>query len=105
MTEIQKEEYRAAARERKSHEKMRSKSIAPENTVENTSMIPVNTYASRQSFGRALQRSRKSLPISPGKRLAVVQGLVAEVGINLNEQIPTKKVHVSFVPEETKDII
>ena len=74
MTEIQKEDYWATARERKrkSREKMQSKSTAPENTLENTSMTPVNAYASKESFGRALLRSRKSLPMSPRKRLAVV---------------------------------
>ena len=38
----------------------------------------------------------------PRKRLAVVQGLAAEFGINLNKLIPTKNACVSSVPEKKK---
>ena len=73
MTETQREEYRSAARERKrkSSKKMYSKYISPK-MLKNTSMTPVNAYSSRHFFGRARQRSRKSLPMSPSKRTAVV---------------------------------
>ena len=54
----------ARVRKIKICEKMQSKSNAPK-TVENASMTPVNVYASRQCFGRALQRSRKFPLMSP----------------------------------------
>ena len=85
MSNAQKEAYREKARERqrKCRAAKRSTNTAASDNqnLDSTPTTPItNPYGTKQSYGKALARTRRSLPMSPRKKVAVVAGLASDVG-------------------------
>ncbi len=59
----------------------RTKAAAPSMCGPSTSSGPTTTYKSSQVLGKALKRAQSSLPVSPSRRLCVVQSLAKKVGL------------------------
>ena len=91
MSKFEKEEYKIKARERqrKWHAKKKPRqenSNATETSTpcaSSTHLPNINPYSIKQSYGKAVAQSRKALPMSPLKKLAIVAGLASHVGLNL----------------------
>ena len=87
MSNAQKEAYREKARERQRKCRAATKSAnatASDNrNLDSAQTTPItNPYATKQSYGKALSRTRRSLPMSPRKKVAVVTGLAAMLALH-----------------------
>ena len=110
MSEFEKEEYKIKAREwqRKCHAEKKARQ-ENSNTTEtsppcasSTPLPNINPYSTKQSYGKAVARARKTLPMSPQKNLAVVAGLASHVGLNLETRMERNLKNLSGLLEEAK---
>ena len=67
-----------------------------------TPLRNINPYNTKQSYGKAVARARKTLPMSPQKNLAVVAGLASHVGLNLETRMECNLKNLSGLLEEAK---
>ena len=86
---------KAAERKRRSRQKKSQSSTtvtctnSPTSTTSSTpTSTPTNPYKHPQSFGKAISKSLRSLPVSPNKR-CVVEGLAKRIGLALDEEMCT----------------
>lgn len=56
----------------------------------------INPYKTRQSFSKALCKTRKELPDSPRRKSAVIKGLASEISLDLNK---SKVTNISYYKE------
>ena len=54
---------------------------------DSTPLSTTNAYGMKQSYGKALARTHRSLPMSPRKKVAVVAGLASHVGLTLENKM------------------
>jgi len=77
-------------RKKEAERKRKYRQSKTENTSTDVSATPntnfQSSYQRTQSFGKALARISRNLPVSPRKKKAVVHGLAKRAGIELQEQ-------------------
>jgi hypothetical protein len=92
----EKENRRVAHRVQMQNYRKKHQSLQP---IDLTEHLP---FTSRQTFGKALKRSRTVLPKSPRKRRRVVEALAQDVGLAVGER--KKKGSTALSPETAKMI-
>ena len=110
MSHAQKEAYREKARERqrKCRAAKRSTNIAASDNqnLDSTPTTPItNPYGTKQSYGKALARTRRSLPMSPRKKVAVVAGLASDVGLTLENNMNRNLRKSHGLSDDTKTAV
>lgn len=81
-----------------------STSTSTPSTPQSSQSVPVSPFASRQMFGKALKKSKASLPKSPRKSIAIVEKLAAQVGLQVVS--PTaKRLHFGVRDEIRSAIV
>lgn len=105
-----KTEASIAERRLKSKERMRlsRERRKAEKTKNVESISPIGSYKCSQTFGKAINRLKKSLPQSPQKKVAVVKKLVADIlgpDARLLEPLPKKQGASSLITNETKKVV
>ena len=98
----------AAERKRKSRanqpeEKMLKEKEKARNHMRET-VTSNDPFKSPQSFGKALKKSRVSLPQSPGKKIAVVKKMAKDLGIPIIEK-NTNKAKNNGISDNVKHLV
>ena len=112
MNAIKHDEYRRNARERQRRCRAKRKLLQQNQSSPSSSSAsstPLSSlYSTKQSFGKAVMRVRRSLPKSPRKKRAVVLGMASEFGLDVREDSTSYKFsvrHQSSINEDMKERI
>ena len=65
----------------------------------------LNPHVTKQSFGKATARSRKTLPMSSHNKIAVVVGLANCVGLNLEGKMTQNVRQIQKLSNDTKETV
>ena len=89
LSDDQKADYKrkAAERKRRSRENKKKDEAAARQLFGDSVPSTSTPFRRPQTYGRALNRSLRNLPKSPGKSTLVVAGLARHVGLKLNEKM------------------
>lgn len=110
MTNAQKEAYREKARERqrkcRAAKRSTNAATSENRNFDSTPTTPItNPYGTKQSYGKALARTRRSLPMSPRKKVAVVAGLASDVGLTLENNMDRNLRKSQGLSDDTKTAV
>lgn len=122
FSEVERRRHRenVAARQRKSRTLKKQKLM--ESNVQTNTQSPISSssssgeptptrsndvnkrkYKTPQSLGKAVRRASRSLPISPNKRLQVVEGIFQKFGCGVKHKKSEQPVEVTGMPNEHAD--
>lgn len=105
MSTSQLEEHRVQERQRIRHYRLKKKMESqPESTC--NSPLTSTPYRSTQAKGKAIKRVQLALPLSPRKKLCVVESLAKAVGLKVNASpTSTPHNHGARLSEETMHLV